>query len=254
MQITPLNALLQGHWGQARAQGITAGANAVSWILHCPSILLNCPIFIQFSDSHFHVHAFSLCPTIFVCSPFCGQIQKSFQRCCSIYRHSVCTHGCCCSSFFQLPFLLCELEFVLNFHTLSWLQSTGQVVVSEWLWAFIIAFHSRNFLFSSQEKCYPPCPAEPVAAIQSFLQGLLCRKGCKWTQTPEPWAQQCKSHQVLQSLFSICKCSWLCCPAQICQLPLSDSRFHQQNWTAQELAQQEKLAQKWINFIVSESS
>lgn len=75
-------------------------------------------------------------------------------------------------------FLLSELVLVLNLQTLSWLQSTGPLVVSEWLWAFIIAFPSRNFLFSSQKKWYPPFPAKPVPPIQPLFHWWLCRKGC----------------------------------------------------------------------------
>lgn len=137
------------------AQGITARANTASWGICTPSL--------SQLPSIYSVQGFpflSLCLCFLsnrICPPFCDQTQKSFQSWCFNYRHSICTQGYCCSSFLHLPSVSLK-KFVLNSQTLSWLQSTGQVLVPEWLWAdaFRIAFHNRNFLFSSQKKWYPP--------------------------------------------------------------------------------------------------
>lgn len=131
------------------------------------------------------------------------------------------------------------------------------MLVSEWLWAdaFTIAFHSRNFLFSSQKKWCPPFPscASNTNTITLSLIAMFLWLGKaasqKWTQThPTINSGMQIPPDSTEGLCSTCKCSWLCCPAQICQLPLSDSRYNQQNWVAQELALQGKAGSKMDQF------
>lgn len=133
-----------------------------------------------------------------ICSPFCGQIQKLFQRWCSNHRHSICTYGYGCSSFFQLPFLPSWRSLFLTHKPwLSWVQSTGQVFASEWLWAdaFIIAFHSKNFLFSSQKRWCLPFRSWTsntntiIISLIAVFPWLGKAAPWKWTQTHPPLTQ-----------------------------------------------------------------
>lgn len=105
-------------------QGNTAGTNTVSPGTCTPSILLNCPTFVQFSDSRFCVCAFSLCPTGSA-HPFVVRF-RNHSRGAVPSTGSVCTHGHCCSSFFQLPFLLCELSLFLAYRPSAGYRALGK--------------------------------------------------------------------------------------------------------------------------------
>lgn len=109
---------------------------------------------------------------------------------------------------------------------LNWVQTTGQVLVSEWLWAdaFTVAFCNSNFLFSSQKKWCPPFPS-PASNTNTITLPLIATflwlgkaASPKWTQIhPTTNSVMQIPPDSTESLCSICKCSWLCCPAQICQ-------------------------------------